>query len=742
MEKILVIDDRKDNLTAIEAQISMMNKTLEIVTADSGMSGLEMARIHQPDVILLDIHMPEMDGYEVCRKLKADSLTRQIPVIFLTALRTSAADRIKGLEIGADAFLSKPVNEGELMAEIGVMLRIKRAEDQLRTEKRNLEEQVTLRTKELLAINQRYERLVRNAPDMIFRISLPDGRYEFVSNSSVSVIGYTPQEFYDQPMLIRKVIHPDWKNYFETEWEKLIQGKPDKRYHFQVIHKNSTELWVSQTNVLIRNSEGEPVALEGIVRDITQRMNALNALEKSNEEFQALFTNMLNGFAFHRIVRDESGLPADYVFLNINPAFEKMTGLMKDRVIGKTVRDVIPGIDSDPFNWIEKYGTVSITGKPVAFEQYSAALDKWYSITAYSPEPDHFATIFHDITDQKASEAALRESESRYRLMFETAPVGVISLDREGTVTACNAAFCQMTHYSEEEITGRYFSEFAGLYSEEIPKYVELFRDVISTARMKTIRTPIKIKEGGRINAEVLVVSEKEKGATTGVHAFVMDITKMIEHENSLKDSLKEKEVLLREIHHRVKNNMQIINSLLGLQSQRINNKEAVHALQDSINRIISMSLIHESLFQSEDLVQIGLENYLNNILGHLVQIYFQPGKQVSFKVSAAEFYITVEEATPLGLIFNELITNSLKHAYNEQESGSISIQVTQSDQGETMVEYSDDGAGLPAGFDIQQTDSLGMRLIRDLILRQLEGRLESCSESGFCLRFRFTRKN
>lgn len=155
MKKVLVIDDKIDNLISIKALLNIYLPECTILTAQSGMEGIAIAKKEEPDTILLDIIMPEMDGYEVCQRLKEDKFTKHVPIIFLTALKTDSKSRLKGLELGGDAFLSKPIEAEELSAQVNVMLRIKSAEDKLRTEKADLEVLVEARTKDLSETNKK-----------------------------------------------------------------------------------------------------------------------------------------------------------------------------------------------------------------------------------------------------------------------------------------------------------------------------------------------------------------------------------------------------------------------------------------------------------------------------------------------------------------------------------------------------------------------------------------------------------
>ena len=143
MPKILIIDDKQDNLISIAALMRNLISDCTVITAQSGIEGIEKAKIELPDTILLDIKMPEMDGYETCKRLKSDKNIKNIPVIMLSAIKTDSQSRIKGLKFGADAFLTKPIEAGELTAQVNAMLRIKKAEDLLRKEKDILEDLVT-----------------------------------------------------------------------------------------------------------------------------------------------------------------------------------------------------------------------------------------------------------------------------------------------------------------------------------------------------------------------------------------------------------------------------------------------------------------------------------------------------------------------------------------------------------------------------------------------------------------------
>jgi PAS domain S-box-containing protein len=197
MPKLLVVDDKPANALAIEALVQHLIPESEVITALSGIEGLEKARQELPDTILLDVQMPVMDGYEVCRKLKSDDNTRHIPIILVTAIQTDTRSRIRGLELGADAFIAKPIDEGELAAQINAMLRIRRSQGELQAETENLKEREQEKTRELEEKEEKYRTITENSPDVIMRFD-PQMRFVYISPNITSLSGKSPEEYIEK----------------------------------------------------------------------------------------------------------------------------------------------------------------------------------------------------------------------------------------------------------------------------------------------------------------------------------------------------------------------------------------------------------------------------------------------------------------------------------------------------------------------------------------------------------------
>jgi PAS domain S-box-containing protein len=209
------------------------------------------------------------------------------------------------------------------------------------------------------------------------------------------------------------------------------------------------------------------------------------------------------------------------------------------------------------------------------------------------------------------------------------------------------------------------------------------------------------------------------------------DITKRKRAEEALHASLREKEVLLQEIHHRVKNNLQVISSLLNLQARRAADEQARAVLTESQNRVRSMTLVHEKLYQSPDLSTIHVEDYLGSLTSHLLRVYGGPAKGITVDVEAPDVTLSLDAAITCGLIVNELVTNALRHAFPQSEGGGIRVALRAEDDHRTLT-VRDDGIGLPGDVDVaeERTDSLGLDLVA-MLVRQLQGTIAVDRQDG-----------
>ncbi len=232
-----------------------------------------------------------------------------------------------------------------------------------------------------------------------------EGNYNYLSPSCEKITGYSQEVFYNDPGFINKIVHPE--DYEKVKCHYEGQDENDRKIHemeFRIINKDGEDVWIGHKCIPIFGSNGEFLGRRGNNRDITKRKFAVKNLEKSEKEFRLMVENTVNGFAYHQIITDTEGNPVDYEFVMINKVFEEMTGISKEKALGKRVSEVIPDINDDVTDWIKIYGEVALTGKETRLESFSEALERWFSIKVYSPTKGYFATIFEDITDRKIAE--------------------------------------------------------------------------------------------------------------------------------------------------------------------------------------------------------------------------------------------------------------------------------------------------------------------------------------------------
>lgn len=241
---------------------------------------------------------------------------------------------------------------------------------------------------------------------------------------------------------------------------------------------------------------------------------------------------------------------------------------------------------------------------------------------------------------------------------------------------------------------------------------------------------------GGFFLVTVTPIEDEEGNIVGSVHV-ARDITKRIEMENDLKKALEEKDVLMKEIHHRVKNNLAVMSSLLNLQSRYIEDEAARNIFKDSQSRAKTMALIHEKLYRSGDLKRINMKEYIEELSRNLSYVHLANHNNVDLVLDVENIMLDVDTAIPLGLIINELLTNSMKHAFLENQEGIINVNFRNVEDDELLLEVKDNGKGLPSDFKVEDSDSLGLRLIYSLT-DQISGQIEVDSSQGahFVIKF------
>lgn len=323
----------------------------------------------------------------------------------------------------------------------------------------------------------------------------------------------------------------------------------------------------------------------------------------------------------------------------------------------------------------------------------------------------------------EAGEKRIQEAQEKYRNLFDSANDAIILTDPDNTVTSWNKSAERIFGWTETEILGKKFLPMS--FDQKLqPDSEQIIRNAISGGTVTGIETLLKRKDGKEIDVSMTLSPLRDTNQEViGLSGIFRDITEKKQAQEQIENSLKEKEVLLREIHHRVKNNMQIISSLLRLQSGYIKEKKYIDMYKDSQNRITTMSLIHEKLYQSKDLSRIDLGGYIKELVeGLFISYNINPGK-ITMNINVDNVSMGINSAIPCGLIINELISNSLKYAFPDGRPGEIRISLRSTGNSNFELIVGDNGVGLPIDMDLKNTESWGMRMVAILIENQLHGK-------------------
>ncbi|GAB4410812.1 MAG: hypothetical protein Fur0044_04640 [Anaerolineae bacterium] len=366
---------------------------------------------------------------------------------------------------------------------------------------------------------------------------------------------------------------------------------------------------------------------------------------------------------------------------------------------------------------------------------------KWVRDIARVTIQENGTIIFHGIALDITEHKILTETQQRYEFIVNTSKEFMTLINREHVYEAANKAYCQAHLKTPAEIIGRTVAEIWGeeRYSSQIKPYL----DACFAGQEMSYQGWFEFAALGRRYFNVTYYPYFDpKGNVSHSVVVSHDVTNGKQVEAQLQASLQEKEILLQEIHHRVKNNLQIITSLLDFQTEFIQDKQAITAFSDSQSRIKSIALVHELLYNSENLAQIDLSQYMRNLVDDLLHTYGEQTTAVTTQIEVDAgpegLWLDINTAIPCGLIINELVSNALKHAFVGRQTGSISLKAQW--LGDNLVlQVRDDGIGLPESLDFRQTTSLGLQLV-NMLTQQLKGQLQWERQNGATFTLSFTR--
>jgi PAS domain S-box-containing protein len=580
------------------------------------------------------------------------------------------------------------------------------------------------------------------------------------NNAAVEISGYPTDEVIGNNRIWRS-LYPerDYRKKITDTLTGIIKEKKFLQNFETTINCKSGEQKVILWNTRILEVEkGQGARFVAIGVDITKSIKAEHALRESEERYRS-------------VVEDQTEFicrfTPDGTLTFVNDAYCRYFGLNKNECIGKHHTVIIPPDDARKMK--EHIKTLT-PENPVASIEHRIIMPsgeiRWqrWSDRAIFDTNGHvveYQTVGRDITEQKQAEKALQDSERRLADIISFIPDATFAIDLEGKIIAWNRAIEEMTGVAADDMIGKGDHEYGiPFYGERRPILIDL---VFGDNEEITKQYPVIQKKGDKFISEIYIQRlyggkgahlwfiasplYDTTGNITGAIESIRDVSdrkraeealikfneeleqRVKERTEQINASLEEKIVLLREVHHRVKNNLQIIISLLKLQSRYMTDENTIAAFRECQNRVMAMSLVHEKLYQSADISKIDLGNYVRFLGNSLFQFFGRKGTGVTFTTDIQDISLDINTAIPVGLIINELVSNSLKYAFPQERTGEISVAIRRENHTLSIL-FADNGVGIPSDFDWLNAKSLGLRLVTSLV-EQLQGTIELDRSAG-----------
>jgi PAS domain S-box-containing protein len=753
---ILIVDDDATNLKVLFRFLK--ESGFKVLVAQDGESAIEKLQEVSPDLILLDVMMPGIGGFETCHRLKASAATKDIPVIFMTVL-SETVDKLKGLSLGAVDYITKPFQQEEVLARMRLHLKMRNltktleeqnvllkqeiearvtAEVALQKLTQELEQRVQERTAQLanalhdlqqtqvqlLQSEALLRTVVTNAPIILYAlnsegtITLLEGKgLEALGQKSGQFVGQSAFELYrDYPELVENI-------------RCGLSGK-------QAVCITQVDNVVYDNRATpVRDKNGQITGVIGVATDITQFKRSQEALSLSEKRFRLAVDHFPDTFVIY---------DANRRFQFVNAHGVRIGGVPESALLGHTDEEIHPPEIVDAYLPHLLKAVETRTSQTAECSITLPTVGKIIFVVTYVPLLDERGEIYqilgitHNITERKLAEEQLGQSEAQLRLALDAARMGLWDWNTQtGKITWSNNLE-RMFGLAPNTFDGRFETFVAAVHPEDRDCINQTTENSLETGQDGDMEFRI-IRPDGSIRwlESKGQVFYDETGKPVRAAGINLDVSDRKLAEIQVRESLREKEVLLQEIHHRVKNNLQVISSLLDLQSQHIEEPATLELFRESCNRIRAMALVHETLYKFKDFAKIKFAEYIENLTSYLFAAYIKNVENINLELDIDEVTLKLDTAIPCGLIINELVSNALKYAFPNKSHGTIYITLHFDGDAHYTLTVRDDGIGLPPNLEIKNVNSLGLKLV-EVLAKQLEGTLQVNSRFGteFSLRF------
>jgi len=712
-KRILIAED--EWMLAEQLRRNLTSEGYDVIgVVSSGEDVIAQAEQSRPDVVLMDIVLPGgIDGIAAAQQLQM----RGVPVVYLTAYADrDVVERAQHTEpLG---YVVKPAKPEELAAAIRVGL-FRREQEQSRNQVRNSD-----------ALPERegadqFRLMVDGVADVSIFTLDPNDRVNSWNRGAEKINGYTAREIVGKPYSILFTAEDREQGVPETELSiaESTGSADDTRW---LLRADGERYWAEGILSAIRDENGQLTGYTKVNRDATEHKRTRDALEKTQDRLRIALKAARMGTWDWEIktnreslddnLRELFGLRPDQNISTIEQFYSLIHPDDRASVVAAFDRTREEGVHLSTEFRVQR----SDGGQRWLMDQGDVLLDEY-------GEPDRMSGACMDITQRREAEDALRESEERFRLFVNgVRDYALFQMDPDGRIVSWNSGAERVLGFSESDVVGQPSSV---LFIPEDIARGEPRREIetaLANGRSEDERWHIR-KGGARFwSSGVVSPLHDATGRLRGFAKVMRDDTERRQASEQLRNSLEQKEALLKEIHHRVKNNLQVITSLLMLQSDAVDDETTRTMFEEAVNRVRTIGDIHELLYRSPDLARVDFGLYLRRLAHNLISFYGLDPHGTRVIVDTTCEALELASAIPCALIVNELLTNALKHAFPGGRHGEVRLSL-HCESGQCVLRVFDDGVGLSSETAVEDTVSLGLKLV-SVLARQLNGsfRLES----------------
>ncbi|MBA3848812.1 MAG: hypothetical protein C0502_02305 [Opitutus sp.] len=517
-------------------------------------------------------------------------------------------------------------------------------------------------------------------------------------------------------------IHPDDRAEVDRRIEEALAGSDLFVMDYRVRWPDGSIHWLGDHARVYRDAKGRPERMLGVVVDIRERKQTELALREREAElarFKSALDQTLDCVFMFR--------PDDFRFVYVNEGARRQVGYSEAELLGMTPVHIKPEFTPARFREMvrplvdgrEQMHVFETLHRHKDGQDVPVEINLQFVRTAGGEE--RFVAIVRDIAERKRAEAALRASEERLNEAQRIARLGSWELDLTGNKLHWSDEIFRLFEIDPARFGASYEAFLNAVHPDDHAAVNAAYTGSLRDRRPYRITHRLLMPDGRVKHVEEQCETDfAPDGTPLRSRGTVQDVTEQVRAEETIRRALAEKEILLCEIHHRVKNNLQIVSGLLFFQAKKVQGSEAAAAFEEARARLKAMIVVHEKLYRSRDLAAVDFADYLQALVADLAAARDARGRRIPFAVSATPVKLPVGTALPVGMILAELVTNVIKYAYPGEHPGGAAVRLAVAD-GRVQLAVEDDGAGFPAGFDPHTTDSFGWKLIATLVA-QLAG--------------------